>query len=495
MDIFNLIFSGNNISINTPPPSSNYLQIKITLDYKHKTISLLEISYYAHELIFSHTISDVNFFLSLAAITGSYDIFTNIYSYTIDLSDNDIQAIKSTCDQVYGRDYDLPIYFIFGLATYIAFIILIENNIVPVPICLPYSLYSGKNINRNMFRLFSLPLMVLRKLTTGIMCQLVQLVQMFSNFWDVVFIDGPTIPLDIQSKIYFDMIDIYTTFLYNETQRKFDDLFLHYEQKLSDLSVSNEKSMTKPYIRDLSINTNKYYNPKNHRTRTGKIPLKPQKNSVENHYKQPISSHVQPIKISENHYKQPVKTSENHYIQPISEDKTSENHYIQPVKTSENYYKQLVPEVKTSENDYVQLSESCLFEVKTSEKYYKQPVEPAKPHIEIVEKYYEGSPTSAEILSDISLNVKKSIKNNNSGKDNEIIYDKIIQNTSKYIIDGRNSDQRGAFNFNWVSESVEKDTDSDITGLESGTHNTQSIDIEKSGDSEIYSSGPQIYFS
>lgn len=542
MDTFNLIFSSNGISVNKSPSSSTYLLIKITLDHKHKTIFCLDISYYVHELIFSHTVSNSKFFHSLDDVTGHHDIFTNIYSYTIGLPDTDIETIKSTCKSVYNCDYDLAMYFIFGISTFIAFIILLENNIVPVQIYLPHSLDSGKIINRNTLRLLSLPLIILKKITVGIMYQLVESVQMFSNFWDVVFSDGPIIPLDIQSRIYFDMIDIYTNFLYNETQKKFDDLFHRYEEKLSTLHSNTEDkistlfstkdiSINKPYIRDLSLNTNKYYNPKNHRTRTGRIPPKPQTNILP----------IKPLQTSKKYYKHHDETSSSSKISNINvelefetyktvlSDKSLENSekyykhdnnilsdnklHSEPLENSEKYYK----------HDSSILSDNKLYsELGNSEKYYKhdnknsgkiekvelnsecqtnifidKPVKFSEQH----SKYDTENEISSETISGINqnkvLNVKLSQTNNNFSKDNEIICEKIIQNTGKYIVNGRNSDhrKRGTFDFNWVSESTEKDTDSNISSLESRPDNKESIGFEESGDAGVYSSGPQIYFS
>ena len=103
----------------------------------------------------------------------------------------------------------------------------------------------------------------------------------------------------------------------------------------------------------------------------------------------------------------------------------------------------------------------------------------------------------SNINSHTGLNIKLSEPDNNLVKDNEIIFEKNMQHTDKYVIDGRNSDhiEKRASDFDWVSGPVEKDTDSNISSLESRTYDKESIYTEKSGSIDVYSSGPEIFFS
>jgi hypothetical protein len=195
-----------------------HLRITIFPTCNSKNIGHLTVQYYNPSCIpprLHEEIDDVNLFQCIAySLVGHGESFcdrTRTYMQTLP-SDDIATIIKEYTNYIEnGMIID---GFLSGIAAYLGFLLLIENNIfstqMPFQFSIPVTIQSGNALNRNMLQYLSLPLIALSKTTHGILLQLVTFIQSFINMWEPAFTPGPTISSINETRMCMEIMSGFT---------------------------------------------------------------------------------------------------------------------------------------------------------------------------------------------------------------------------------------------------------------------------------------------
>jgi hypothetical protein len=145
------------------------------------------------------------------------------------LSPDDVSIIVNEYTKYIENGFVLD-GLISGIAAYLTFISLHSNSIfvdqLPFHFNIPSNTNICDNLNRNMFRHLSLPIMSLAKISTGVLKQLTLFIQSFINIWEPLFIQGQDISPSMDARLSIEIISgfsdhvastLYQTQLLNES--------------------------------------------------------------------------------------------------------------------------------------------------------------------------------------------------------------------------------------------------------------------------------------
>src|SRR5436853_1634089 len=192
-----------------------YLKIQILHTQNSKDIQSIKIHYYDPSVAPYHLNEDISDDSIFTAITYSMkgnddSLVDRATNYMKSLPPDEVSIIFKEYSK-YIKDGVVLDCFIACIAYYMAFLVLNENNIfvnqIPFQFSMPYSVYSGNLINRNMFQYISLPLISLCKICQGGLLQLILFIQSFINIWEPLFTDGPIIGTLNESRMCLEIIN------------------------------------------------------------------------------------------------------------------------------------------------------------------------------------------------------------------------------------------------------------------------------------------------
>lgn len=175
----------------------SYIKIRITPTNDHKDIESINIVYYdplQEPPRFEYEINQRNIFDSItnSIKNSSHNLVDSLSSYMTTLSSEEIAIISNEYSK-YITEGAILDGLISGIAAYLAYLLLIENNILTRQLPFQISIPQSNTLNHNMFQYISMSLLPLAKVSKGLIQQLVLFVQSFINIWDPLFIDGPEI--------------------------------------------------------------------------------------------------------------------------------------------------------------------------------------------------------------------------------------------------------------------------------------------------------------
>ena len=214
-----IVFTHDFITIEDNPPSppslsGHYLKIQIIPTDNGKDIQSIIICYSdpnGEPSRLHEEISDDNIFKSLVSSMKGYEsnLLDKAVVYMKALPSDEVSVIVKEYTK-YIQDGVVLDGFIAGIAAYIAFNVLNENSVftnqMPFQFGLPWNIYSGNIVNRNMFQHLSLPLLSLSKIAKNVLLQLVLFIQSFINIWEPIFHDGPTIGSTNEARLCVEII-------------------------------------------------------------------------------------------------------------------------------------------------------------------------------------------------------------------------------------------------------------------------------------------------
>jgi hypothetical protein len=204
-------FTQDSTSINSKISSKSSLKIQIIPTEDKTEINSIKISYFNGISQINEEIDDANIFSALTcSLNGIGDtLVEKITSYMNNLEEDEICVIIKEYSK-YINDGVLFDALVAGIGSYLALLVLIENGAFvgqfPFEFSVPCSVCSGNTINGNMFKYMSLPLISLRKLSQGVLLQLVIFVESFINIWSPLFLEGPSISTMNESKVCLEII-------------------------------------------------------------------------------------------------------------------------------------------------------------------------------------------------------------------------------------------------------------------------------------------------
>lgn len=227
------------VTQNTHGKHDNHLYIIIEPDITNTAIQRIRIKWTEHKIdtvLFGDYLSGI-----VHCMKGDgEDIYNRLQAYMIDLDKSEIDAIV----RYYKKHIDNGILFdgfLAGIASYFALAWLIDKNVqLPFVFRLPCPVASQDILTRNVFNYMNMPLVVLGKITNGIITQLITFVQNFIRMWEPVFIKGPAIDAAENYQTGLNILLGYTQDLIdkiNKQERKYDDL-LH---RIEKLEFKNDK--------------------------------------------------------------------------------------------------------------------------------------------------------------------------------------------------------------------------------------------------------------
>lgn len=195
-----------------------YLRIIINPTETGRNIECLTVQYYNPACTPSRLheqIADANLFQSITySMVGEGEAFVErARPYMQALPHDEISTIIKEYTN-YIEDGMIIDGFVGGIAAYLGFILLVENNIfatqMPFQFSMPVTIFSGNCLNRNMLQYLSLPLIALAKTTDGILLQLVTFIQSFINMWEPAFTPGPTISPINETRMCMEIMSGFT---------------------------------------------------------------------------------------------------------------------------------------------------------------------------------------------------------------------------------------------------------------------------------------------
>jgi hypothetical protein len=213
IDDMYIIFTRDKTTITKYPNviDKNHLLIHIVPTSDRSNILSLKIKYYNSECNpsrINEEISDRDIFDSLyfSIINSEKSLLSKITSYIRSLPKEEVLVIINEY-QNYIEDGIISDGFIAGIASYIAFIFLIDNIVfsqqLPFQVGIPTSV---NFINKNMFQYLSMHFLAMTKITTDVVNQFISFIYTFINIWEPCFVEGPIISQQVHTKSYMDII-------------------------------------------------------------------------------------------------------------------------------------------------------------------------------------------------------------------------------------------------------------------------------------------------
>lgn len=194
-----LFFTDDQTIISANPPKIDHaLKIKITPNKEGNNISCITITYDGHDY---GQINDPEVFDALTMSLKTSNISDNtllkcITDYLNNLPIEEFQIIVNQYS-LYIENGIIIDGVIAGIAAYLVLLFINEQHIsslMPFTFLAPTDIHGGNSINRNMFRVLTVPLAALHRHTNKITVQLASFVSSFINIWDGLFVDGPMMP-------------------------------------------------------------------------------------------------------------------------------------------------------------------------------------------------------------------------------------------------------------------------------------------------------------
>ena len=203
-----IVFTDNKTSIGAGLQQTGYgLIIKVTPSTDGNNIACIDITYNGRH---HGQISDPEIFEALVTslrTTGS-TLLERITNYLDNLPNEEFQVII----QQYGLYIEDGIVIdgiIAGIAAYLVLLFLNEQHVsslISFTFLAPTDLQSGNTVNRNMFRVLTVPLAAMLRGSNKVTIQLASFVSSFINIWDSLFTDGPMMPEVNDIRIAIDII-------------------------------------------------------------------------------------------------------------------------------------------------------------------------------------------------------------------------------------------------------------------------------------------------
>jgi hypothetical protein len=200
-----------------------YIKIQVIPDETYKNIKKIKITY---QDIYDEITNPYVFDGVLSSMCGNgTTMVEKITHYSKDISDEEKEIIMKEYN-LYIDDGTVLDGFIAGIAVYLSLLYLIENNSFSIPFefTTPFSIDSGNMVNRNMFRLMSLPFIALSKTHDAILSQAVKFIQSFINIWEPAFTDGPIINTFNESKLCIEIVTGYSQYTIDQNKQIQEEL-------------------------------------------------------------------------------------------------------------------------------------------------------------------------------------------------------------------------------------------------------------------------------
>jgi hypothetical protein len=203
-----IIFTDNQTSISTEPQQiERALKIKITPNAEGNNISHIAISYNGRDCgrLNNHEIFDA---LTMSLQSPGHTLLERITNYLNNLPTEEFQIIIRQYG-LYIEDGIIIDGVIAGIAAYLSLLFINEQHIsvlMPFTFLAPADIHGGNSVNRNMFRVLTVPLAALLRHTNKITVQLASFVSSFINIWDALFIEGPMMPEVNDIRMAIDII-------------------------------------------------------------------------------------------------------------------------------------------------------------------------------------------------------------------------------------------------------------------------------------------------
>lgn len=198
-------FTPTSTTINDKTGAKSSLKVQVVPTSNKTNIDTIKISYTNDLLKINEEVDDVNIFTSLVySMRGDSDTLVEKGAEYMNSLQQDEVAVIIREYSKYIKDGIVFDALIAGIGSYIALFTLMENGAfigqLPFEFGVPWTVASGNVLNSNMFRYMLLPLASLRKVSQGVLLQLVLFVESFINIWSPLFLPGPEIGTSIEMR-------------------------------------------------------------------------------------------------------------------------------------------------------------------------------------------------------------------------------------------------------------------------------------------------------
>ncbi len=265
-------------SISFPLESScPYFVVEITPTKNRKDIQSIKLWYFNDGLRLNDEITDIKFFQSVThSIQGNANNLTDKTAiYMKSISDDDLSLIIKEYSK-YIQDGVVIDGFIAGLGTYVAFLLLNENNLfsnhLPFQFSIPANVRNGHILNRNMFQYLSLPLSSMLKISRKLLLQISVFLHNFINIWEPLFISGPNISPSTQGQLAVNIISGFSQTVFSSLaqiqtiesrlQNHLDDALAKMRREFNNLMIETRTTNNINMIKSLIENEMTSYRPK-----------------------------------------------------------------------------------------------------------------------------------------------------------------------------------------------------------------------------------------